>query len=68
MPRFIVHAHRYVEEIARIEVDAGTPEAARQNAAAALIGHWQGNARLAWAPGDDITDPEIYEVCEAEPA
>jgi hypothetical protein len=61
MPKFIVKCQQYVEETAEIEVEADTPEAARQ-----LVLDQDLMMDADWQDGSDSYEAEIYLVVDEE--
>lgn len=61
MPKFTVKLQQYVEEVAEIEVEADTPEAARQ-----LVLDQDLMVDADWQDGSDSYEAEIYLVVDEE--
>jgi O-succinylbenzoate synthase len=61
MPKFKVCAHQYVERIVTLDIEAETPEEARDIALRSGIAAAPDEA---WEAGDDAYSPAVYAILD----
>ncbi len=59
MPTYKVHVQRFVEQVATVEIEADTPDAAARIADSMKHGDFK------WEPGDDAHGLDAYAVANA---
>lgn len=62
MTKFKVCLQHYVEKVATVEIEAGTPEEAKEKGWA-LAANPPG---VKWGKGDDATEIEVYAVLDTD--